>query len=243
MNENFDVLYQNLNNALQRISILESQNTLSSGMIGYYSFNGNANDESGNGNHGVVEGAVLTTDARGNLNSAYEFNGSSKIQIELFSGFDWGDQFSVSVWFKRSGGYNDYHGIVNNGYAYHGSWEIRHGREDSGTRIFSSLLTENNTDFQVASITGTASVNGWHHGVLTYNGSKHSFFLDNVLIGEKSTSGSILVKNTPVTIGQSGFGRVDEPLEFFIGKIDEVRIYKRALSSLDVDRLYNSYKP
>ena len=44
-------------------------------LVAYYPFNGNANDESGNGNDGVVNGATLTTDRFGNVNSAYSFDG------------------------------------------------------------------------------------------------------------------------------------------------------------------------
>ena len=45
------------------------------GLVAYYPFNGNANDASGNGNNGIVNGATLTTDRLGNMNSAYTFNG------------------------------------------------------------------------------------------------------------------------------------------------------------------------
>jgi hypothetical protein len=47
------------------------------GLVGWWPFNGNANDESGNGNHGTVNGATLTEDRFGNLNSAYSFDGIS----------------------------------------------------------------------------------------------------------------------------------------------------------------------
>ena len=48
---------------------------LKDGLVAYYPFNGNANDESGNGNNGTVNGATLTTDRFGNTNKAYSFNG------------------------------------------------------------------------------------------------------------------------------------------------------------------------
>ncbi|CAB1056199.1 Chitin binding protein, partial [Olavius sp. associated proteobacterium Delta 1] len=55
---------------------------LSQGLVAYYPFNGNANDESGNGNHGVVYGAMAAEDRFGTLDSAYEFDGvSSYIEI------------------------------------------------------------------------------------------------------------------------------------------------------------------
>jgi hypothetical protein len=47
------------------------------GLVGWWPFNGNANDESGNGNHGTVNGATLTNDRFGNVNGAYSFNGSN----------------------------------------------------------------------------------------------------------------------------------------------------------------------
>jgi hypothetical protein len=58
---------------------------LSQGLIAYYPFNGNANDESGNGNNGTVNGAILTSDRLGNNNKAYYFNGQSNISIPVLS--------------------------------------------------------------------------------------------------------------------------------------------------------------
>ena len=50
---------------------------LQNGLVAFYPFCGNANDESGNGNNGTVNGATLTTDRFGNLNSAYSFSNST----------------------------------------------------------------------------------------------------------------------------------------------------------------------
>jgi len=47
------------------------------GLVGWWPFNGNANDESGNGNNGTVNGAILTTDRFGNDGKAYSFDGVS----------------------------------------------------------------------------------------------------------------------------------------------------------------------
>jgi len=51
------------------------------GLIAYYAFSGNANDQSGNSNNGTVTNATLTSDRFGNANSAYSFNGSSVITV------------------------------------------------------------------------------------------------------------------------------------------------------------------
>ena len=54
------------------------------GLLGWWPFNGNANDESGNGNNGTVNGATLTSDRFGNTNSAYSFDGvDDYIEIQL----------------------------------------------------------------------------------------------------------------------------------------------------------------
>lgn len=45
-------------------------------LVGWWPFNGNANDESGAGNHGTVNGASLSTDRFGNLTSSYLFTGT-----------------------------------------------------------------------------------------------------------------------------------------------------------------------
>ncbi|NCO54636.1 MAG: hypothetical protein COS14_10790 [Bacteroidetes bacterium CG02_land_8_20_14_3_00_31_25] len=44
-------------------------------LVAYYPFNGNANDESGNGNNGTVNGAILSADRFGVANNAYSFDG------------------------------------------------------------------------------------------------------------------------------------------------------------------------
>ena len=50
-------------------------------LVGWWGFNGNANDESVNTNNGTVNGATLTTDRFGNANSAFDFSGSSNYII------------------------------------------------------------------------------------------------------------------------------------------------------------------
>ena len=50
----------------------------STGLVAYYPFSGNANDSSGNGHHGTVNGAILTTDRLGDADHAYSFDGVHK---------------------------------------------------------------------------------------------------------------------------------------------------------------------
>ena len=74
-----------------------------SGLVAHYPFNGNANDESGNGNDGTVVGATLTTDRFGSPNSAYSFDGVDDYISKTYSAasglFPTDDPFAVSAWF------------------------------------------------------------------------------------------------------------------------------------------------
>jgi hypothetical protein len=82
----------------------DGNNHLGKGLVAYYPFDGNANDESGNGNHGTVRGARLTTDRFGHQDSAYVFDGVDDY-IALPDSLDLIDTaFSISAWVKP----NDY---------------------------------------------------------------------------------------------------------------------------------------
>ncbi len=52
-----------------------------SGLLAFYSFTGNANDESGNGYNGTINGASLTNDRFANPNSAIQFNPLNFIEV------------------------------------------------------------------------------------------------------------------------------------------------------------------
>ncbi|MBK9288585.1 MAG: LamG domain-containing protein [Flavobacteriales bacterium] len=75
------------------------------GLVGWWPFSGNANDESGTGNNGVVFGPTLALDRFGNVNQAYGFNGlSDYIEIMDDASLDLENELSISVWFNT----NDY---------------------------------------------------------------------------------------------------------------------------------------
>lgn len=90
------------------------------GLVAYYPFNGNANDESGNGNNGTVNGATLTTDRHGNPNSSYNFRGfnyGDKITIPNNSSLSFSNEISISLWTKQASqsGMDEYGNSTPNG--------------------------------------------------------------------------------------------------------------------------------
>ncbi len=78
-----------------------STSSSGNGIVGCWPFNGNANDESGNGNGGNVYGATLTEDRFGNLNSAYSFDGiNDYIEVPHVQSLNLNSQFTISLFFK-----------------------------------------------------------------------------------------------------------------------------------------------
>ena len=80
------------------------------GLIAYWPFDGNANDSSGNGNNGIVHGAIPSADRFGRPGKAYYFDGTSHILVPNSSSLELGGtDFTVSFWMKVSP--QDYDGI------------------------------------------------------------------------------------------------------------------------------------
>jgi len=200
------------------------------GLLAHYKFDRNTYDSSGNNRHGVGPNDLTYDD--GILGQSASFDGATKVIADDFAGFDWGENFSVSVWFKRTGEFENYQGIVNTGYYDEGSWEVRLGRENEGTWIGAGIATSPNP--QPWSNTNFAAQHGWHHFVMTYDGGTLLTYLDNEVVSTTLDSGSILVKNKPLTIGENGGG-----WEYFYGQIDDVRLYHRTLDADEVESLYD----
>lgn len=203
-------------------------------LIAYYKFDRSFRDVC-YGHNALNVGGVTLSPSAGVSNGAALFKGSSKLSIPSLNGYQWGYQFSVSLWFKRIGQAGNYQGIINNGYYSYGSWEIRMGRESSGQMIGGGVVTSNSP--HTWNYRTTASFNHWHHVAMTYDGTTLNFYVDN----QKKTGssnccqGNLISKNNDVVIGQAGHGMASE---FFYGFIDEVKLFNKALTADEVTQLY-----
>lgn len=70
------------------------------GLVGYWPFSGNANDQSGNNLNGTVTGATLTADRNGVANSAYQFQNNNKILLPNGSNIQGNNSRTISFWLK-----------------------------------------------------------------------------------------------------------------------------------------------
>jgi hypothetical protein len=206
-----------------------------SGLIAYYPFNGNANDESGNGHDGTVNGATLTSDRFGSSNSAYQFGDGKYIEVPHSSDLNiTSSGFTISAWVRFSGTQEDFAGIVAKGPA---------GGADPGYifTIRSSIhlgaaIGENGW----SDLIGNRSINdnGWHHVVVVQTPSRDTrLYVDGQLdaTGRVPSSATISLKNTrPMFIGTER-----NKSAFLRGAIDEVRLYNYPLSLSEIQALTN----
>ena len=82
------------------------------GLVGWWPFNGNANDESGNGNHGLVKGASLAEDRCKRRNAAYEFNGIDNfIEVANSESLSNVESITMSAWVLLDSMRQQYQGI------------------------------------------------------------------------------------------------------------------------------------
>jgi len=139
---------------------------LTTGLVAYYPFTGNANDASGNNNNGTVNGATLTADRNGNANSAYSFNGSDDNITANIIGYN---SISVSIWFYNVNQNKNYPNIfsLNN----HSLWCEQLGPiyASHGTQgKINCISNVNSTEYSILSITNP-DYNKWHHFAFTFD--------------------------------------------------------------------------
>ena len=214
------------------------------GLAGYWPFNGNANDESGNGNNGTINGTTLATDKNGNLNSAYSFDGTSN-NIGLSQPFLGGVQvnsFTFYTRFKSIG--SPVSGSAYNIWGKTFFWgEVNFGVAPDNT-IYIAWANSNvgNTYTQVGTNTGITP-NTWIDAVITFENSQVKIYINGVLQATTDSYGTNSLANFAQDANSSKIGsRIfsGQTGSFFNGIIDDFGIWNRALNQQEITNLYNS---
>jgi hypothetical protein len=210
------------------------------GLIAYYPFNGNANDVSGNGHTGSVNGATLTVDRFNSNNSSYVFNGVDNfINLGNLGGYS---SHTFAGWFKIEGQQNSWGVLVsklyNDLYIFQNS-EVRIDPDD-GTGYKMSSQVGSGTDWEGEVINNSIEPTIWHHFVFMYDDNVKSIkvYIDNQLVSTVVVTGYVDVATTPTYIGARPYWN-GPTVFFFNGKIDDVRIYNRALNAQEVNALFH----
>lgn len=211
-------------------------------LVAYYPFNGNANDESGNGHDGMVNGATLTTDKDGNSNSAYDFNGSSDyIDIAFINELSNTEVGTWCAWVKPTTYTNL--GVI-----------LSFGDADAAQRII--LYNNSNGTLvgiaQISSVVQWALISDdvifadgtWCFVCLSHDGATPKLYANGLEIASTfSNSTDItawfndIIGLDTISIGSQIFNNINNA--YYDGVIDEVNIYKDTLTTDEITALYN----
>lgn len=211
------------------------------GLVGWYPFNGNANDFSTNSNNLTNNNNVTYgTDRFSQNSSAAVFNGVnqtlSKANPSLFNG---NSSRTISFWFNQAniftGGdcsvFNIFNGPGGTGECNSSSSIIVSGNPNSNFLFWGRCNDRAWSSPRV--------LNTWYHVVLTYSDNQLNLYVNNNLLPSPSILTNPL--NTIATNLIIGGGLSDnQDNAFWNGKIDDIGIWNRALTQVEISNLYNA---
>jgi len=207
-------------------------------IIAYYPFNGNTNDESGNGHNLINGGATLTLDRHGNADKAYQFDGvNDSMSVTSIDLSAIGNQFSLAFWVKfdvLTGDrvlFNLPDSVLTDNTFY---------MAKQNTGLFRLLI--NQTDYSNSAITVNVNTTDWFHFILTldYNGISTvtlNLYKNNVSIFSTTfsrTAANLFDFTSSFVIGQLVTGS-----RFHSGKLDDIYLIGRVLTSYERTLLFN----
>lgn len=217
---------------------------LSNGLVGYWKMDeATANscgtddscDSSGNGANGAwVNNTTFTPGKYGNGTLFDGINDSIVIPDDNNFSVTTTNQLTVSAWVKPA--------VVNTSQRFVNKTGVTGGYEwtlqiaSDGT-ITGGLHNTAGSDYLYVSTLSTLTAGNWYLATFTANAITNTvdLYLNGVLVGTSTTtSGSIANGTESVRFGEDGNGNND-----FNGSLDEVRIYNRALTPAEVQKLYN----
>jgi hypothetical protein len=223
-----------LSSLLFLFSIIIHAQVPTSGLVAYYPFDGNAKDMSGNGNDGTVYGPTLTMDRFGNANSAYNFDGiDDYIEVPRSNSIEPTSEFTISAWALVSS-FSSRSIILNKRYSStdpYNSYSMHISSSITGVNRYweSSVST-------VSDVRGTSAVktNTWCHIAEVYDGSKLYIYVNGSLENSVTATGNVSYISSNLLIGTAA----KLSSQYMLGKIDDIRIYNKALASTDIVKLY-----
>lgn len=208
-----------------------------SGIVSYWKFdegNGSIVNDSVNANDGAIDGTAWTA---GKVNSALTFNGNSKVAVPDNPALN-PSKISVEVWVNLNRlapiGYWDNQFIICKGDdRAQGSYYLSANRDQ-----FHFYIGANGIDQVIAYTCAPSSIQTgcWYHVVGTYDGTSLKIYVNGVLQG--TTLANIAIGNT----GSLTFGYHNmSGWEYYVdGDLDEVAIYKRALTPEEIQQHYQN---
>ena len=199
------------------------------GLVGWWPFNGNANDESGNGNHGVGTNISFGKDKSLIDNKSLVLNGKGYVTISnstVLQGLN--NELSICGWFKPTSFFNNqWYSIIckSNNFS-----PMQFNIQAFPTGI---NFLNNGVAYQFLK---NLSVDNWYFFAIVQKDKSVTFFInDSKFI--QSVPGSYnynYSNNNNIEIGRDIYGST----EYSSGSTDDISVYNRALTDQEVNSLY-----
>ncbi|MEX0924710.1 MAG: LamG domain-containing protein, partial [Candidatus Paceibacterota bacterium] len=208
---------------------------LTNGLVGHWSFDGpdvsasTADDVSGNGNDGTLNGDV--SPAAGVIGQGFSFDGSG--DYILVSPMDGLTNLTVSGWIYRENN-STWHALSSRQTGSNSTRNWWLGGESGQNKAFFSMYSSGGAANSHSS-NGDLPQEEWTHITGTYNGSAMKIYINGALDKTIETSFTPVTSSADMAIGARGDGGT----HYLDGLVDDVRIYNRALSADEVKRLYH----
>ena len=221
------------------IPFVQGQNRdLDDDLVAYYNFDDStATDESGNGHNGTVFGSVPMMDWENGKYAVFNGNYNNYIKVPHHQDLNFSDDFSISCWIN----WIDIPGpdvLIAKGRDIYSNYSLRPNNFWMGyDGVYGHWV----------GTSGTIDQNSWHHIVGVADKANHlmKFYIDGVLADSEYLPDFNITTTYPLIIGRhftnsNGGGGYQYP---FQGKVDEIRIYNKALTESEIQQLYNLNDP
>jgi hypothetical protein len=212
------------------------------GLAAYYPFNGSAKDLSSHRNHGTVHGGEFVADRLGNPASAYALNGADAyVSAQGTTNLDTDFELSISVWFyhKTQDSQQEWYSIVEKsdperwGHSKYGMWLIRDLVEVCVQPV------DLKVPHRCVHSENTLEPEQWHHLVGVSDGTTLRVYINGQHAGEEDFGSRTNNSQSQFEL-YMGVDLYDASPVYVKGIMDELRLYKRALSEAEVTTLYQA---
>lgn len=214
---------------------MATQGDLLEGLIAYWPYNGNTNDESGSGLNLTNTDAVLTTDRNSIADKAYQFNGTSAWMTNVDSGLNL-DPFTICFWYKADSFLDHQIFIGKTTLAtFSGGWAVEYNAGKISFFINHWLQVGSDRDHVQIATTDTSS---WHFVCASYDlslGSENmKLQLDNGTPVTANPNEAISYGGSPTFVIGRG-----SSTNFMAGKMDDFRYFNRELTLSEKTAIFN----
>lgn len=216
-------------------------------LMGYWSFDdivapATVSDLSVNAKHGTAVGSpVLLPEANCRKGRCLEFNGTNFVRIsdEPFFDFEWGQPYTLLAWvWTTSPAAAAVVSKMTPSAGYRG-YDLLYVGGNLKSHVIETWPSPARAEITLGAAMGDSV---WHQVAVTYDGTRSHAGLRLYIDGNEWTvvtpegSGTIttILNNSPLIIGSR------DGAEFFVGRIDEVRVFKKALTGAEITELFTS---